>query len=82
MERVEIRARVTGFLQDILFKEGEIVKEGDVLYRIERGQLRGRGAAGAGRVAGSAGEIRQRNGAAGTHRGAGEDRRRLACIAG
>ena len=36
IERVEIRARVTGFLQDILFKDGAIVKEGDVLYRIER----------------------------------------------
>jgi membrane fusion protein (multidrug efflux system) len=36
MERVEIRARVTGFLQDILFKEGDLVKQGDVLYRIER----------------------------------------------
>ena len=36
MERVEIRARVTGFLQDILFKDGDIVKQGDVLYRIER----------------------------------------------
>jgi membrane fusion protein (multidrug efflux system) len=34
-ERVEIRARITGFLQDILFKEGEVVKAGDVLYRIE-----------------------------------------------
>jgi len=36
MEQVDIRARVTGFLQEILFKEGDIVKEGDVLYRIER----------------------------------------------
>jgi membrane fusion protein, multidrug efflux system len=35
MERVEIRARVTGFLQDVLFTEGNIVKAGDVLYRIE-----------------------------------------------
>jgi membrane fusion protein, multidrug efflux system len=35
MEKVEIRARVTGFLQDVLFKEGETVKQGDVLYRIE-----------------------------------------------
>ncbi len=35
IERVEIRARVTGFLQDILFKEGATVKKGDVLYRIE-----------------------------------------------
>ena len=36
VERVEITARVTGFLQDILFKEGDLVKAGDVLYRIER----------------------------------------------
>ena len=35
IERVEIRARVTGFLEDVLFKEGDIVKSGDVLYRIE-----------------------------------------------
>lgn len=36
VDRVEIRARVTGYLEDVLFKEGELVKEGDVLYRIER----------------------------------------------
>ena len=36
VERVEIRARVTGFLEDVLFKEGDLVKKGDVLYRIER----------------------------------------------
>lgn len=36
VERVEIRARVTGFLQDILFKDGAIVRQGNVLYRIER----------------------------------------------
>jgi membrane fusion protein, multidrug efflux system len=36
IERVEIRARVTGFLEDVLFKEGDVVKAGDVLYRIER----------------------------------------------
>ena len=35
IERVDIRARVTGFLQDVLFKEGDVVKAGDVLYRIE-----------------------------------------------
>jgi len=27
---------VTGFLQEVTFKEGDIVKEGDILYRIER----------------------------------------------
>lgn len=34
-EKVDVRARITGFLQDVLFKEGDIVKAGDVLYRIE-----------------------------------------------
>ena len=47
IERVEIRARVTGFLQEVLFKEGDVVKEGDVLYRIERDKFRGRRATGA-----------------------------------
>ena len=32
---MEIRARVTGFLEDVLFQEGEVVNEGKVLYRIE-----------------------------------------------
>jgi membrane fusion protein, multidrug efflux system len=36
MERVEVRARITGFIQEVLFKEGNQIKEGDVLYRIER----------------------------------------------
>ena len=35
MERVDIRARVTGYLEAVLFKEGELVKEGQPLYRIE-----------------------------------------------
>jgi membrane fusion protein (multidrug efflux system) len=35
IERVDIRARVTGFLQDVRFKEGDQVKEGNVLYQIE-----------------------------------------------
>jgi membrane fusion protein (multidrug efflux system) len=34
--KVDIRARVTGFLEDVLFKEGDVVKDGDVLYRIEK----------------------------------------------
>jgi len=37
INRVEIRARVTGFLEDVLFKEGDAVKEGTPLYRIEQG---------------------------------------------
>jgi membrane fusion protein (multidrug efflux system) len=37
INRVEIRARVTGYLEAVLFKEGDLVKEGDPLYRIEKG---------------------------------------------
>lgn len=36
VERVSVRARVTGYLQEVLFKEGEAIKEGAVLYRIEQ----------------------------------------------
>ena len=35
--RVDIRARVQGYLEQVLFKEGDIVKKGDPLYRIEKG---------------------------------------------
>lgn len=35
-DRVNIRARVTGFLQERLFREGGDVAEGDVLFRLER----------------------------------------------
>ncbi|TPE51630.1 efflux RND transporter periplasmic adaptor subunit [Amaricoccus solimangrovi] len=34
-QRVDIRARVTGFLEQMNFREGAQVKAGDVLYRIE-----------------------------------------------
>lgn len=37
INRVEIRARVKGYLDAVLFKEGDLVKEGDPLYRIEKG---------------------------------------------
>jgi membrane fusion protein, multidrug efflux system len=36
VSRVEIRARVTGFLEGVLFKEGDVVNEGAPLYKIER----------------------------------------------
>jgi membrane fusion protein (multidrug efflux system) len=35
-ERVDIRARVTGFLEEIQFQEGQAVKAGDKLFLIER----------------------------------------------
>jgi membrane fusion protein (multidrug efflux system) len=37
VNKVEIRARVKGFLEAVLFKEGDPVKEGAPLYRIEQG---------------------------------------------
>jgi membrane fusion protein, multidrug efflux system len=37
ISRVEIRARVTGYLDGVLFKEGDLIEEGALLYRIEKG---------------------------------------------
>jgi membrane fusion protein, multidrug efflux system len=37
INRVEVRARVKGYLDAVLFTEGDIVKKGDPLYRIEKG---------------------------------------------
>jgi membrane fusion protein (multidrug efflux system) len=37
INRVEIKARVTGYLEEVVFKEGDFVKEGAPLYRIEKG---------------------------------------------
>ncbi len=36
INRVDVRARVIGYLEEVLFKEGDIVKEGQPLYRIEK----------------------------------------------
>lgn len=36
IEKVEIRARVTGFIEKVLFREGDAVATGAPLYRIER----------------------------------------------
>ena len=35
VERVELRPRVTGYLVEVLFEEGEMVEEGDVMFRID-----------------------------------------------
>jgi membrane fusion protein (multidrug efflux system) len=37
VSRVEVRARITGCLEEVLFKEGDLIKEGAPLYRIEKG---------------------------------------------
>lgn len=36
INRVEVRARVKGYLEAVLFKEGDLVNEGAPLYRIEK----------------------------------------------
>jgi membrane fusion protein (multidrug efflux system) len=36
IQRVDLRARVTGFLQERLFAEGQEVRAGDVLFRLEK----------------------------------------------
>jgi membrane fusion protein (multidrug efflux system) len=38
IDKVDIHARVTGFLEAVLFKEGDFVKKGARLYRIEQDQ--------------------------------------------
>jgi membrane fusion protein (multidrug efflux system) len=37
IDRVSVQARVTGYLEAILFTEGDFVTTGDPLYQIERG---------------------------------------------
>jgi membrane fusion protein (multidrug efflux system) len=37
IDRVEIQARITGYMEEVLFKEGDLVKAGAALYRIEKG---------------------------------------------
>jgi membrane fusion protein (multidrug efflux system) len=39
IEKVELRARVEGFLEKVLFREGEDVKAGELLYQIEKVQF-------------------------------------------
>ncbi|MBX9823562.1 MAG: efflux RND transporter periplasmic adaptor subunit [Xanthobacteraceae bacterium] len=39
INRVQVRARVTGYLEAILFKEGDTIKENAPVYRLEKGQF-------------------------------------------
>jgi len=34
-ERVEVKARATGYLEQVMFKDGDVVKQGDQLYQID-----------------------------------------------
>ncbi|MBY8975283.1 efflux RND transporter periplasmic adaptor subunit [Rhodobacteraceae bacterium NNCM2] len=35
VQRVEIRARVSGYLEEVLFRDGQLVEKGQVLYKID-----------------------------------------------
>lgn len=37
VQRVEVKARITGYLEDVQFQEGDLIKEGAPLYGIEKG---------------------------------------------
>ena len=39
INRVQVKARVTGYLDAILFKEGDTIAEGAPVYRLEKGQF-------------------------------------------
>lgn len=39
VDKVELRARVDGFLEKVLFREGQEVKTGQLLYQIEKAQF-------------------------------------------
>jgi membrane fusion protein (multidrug efflux system) len=39
INRVQVRARVTGYLEKVEFKEGDLIKEGTPLYLIEQGMF-------------------------------------------
>src|SRR6266403_2122941 len=39
VNKVEVRARVEGFLEKVLFREGQDVKAGELLYQIEKVQF-------------------------------------------
>src|SRR6478735_7305239 len=39
VNKVDARARVEGFLEKLLFREGQTVKTGDLLYQIEKVQF-------------------------------------------
>ena len=39
IEKVDVRARVEGFLEKVLFRDGQDIKTGDLLYQIEKVQF-------------------------------------------
>ena len=40
VNKVDLRARITGFLEAVNFEDGQTVKEGDLLYGLEQAQFK------------------------------------------
>jgi membrane fusion protein (multidrug efflux system) len=57
IQAVDLRARVEGFLEQVNFKEGDIVQEGELLYSIEQAVYKTRVAADKARVAQAEAEL-------------------------
>ena len=61
IQAVDLRARVEGFLEQVNFKEGDIVQEGDLLYSIEQAVYKTKVAADKARVAQAEAELDRAN---------------------
>jgi len=61
IQAVDLRARVEGFLEQVNFKEGDIVQEGDLLYSIEQAPYQAKVAADRARVAQAEAELDRAN---------------------
>ena len=62
IEKVDLRARVEGFLDKVLFREGQDVKAGELLYQIEKVQFQAAGRPGQGQSRRGRGDVDQRQG--------------------
>jgi RND family efflux transporter MFP subunit len=61
IQAVDLRARVEGFLEQVNFKEGDIVQDGDLLYSIEQAPYKAKVAADNARVAQAEAELDRAN---------------------
>jgi membrane fusion protein (multidrug efflux system) len=61
IQAVDLRARVEGFLEQVNFKEGDIVQDGDLLYSIEQAPYKTKVAADKARVAQAEAELDRAN---------------------
>ncbi len=71
VQRVEVKARITGYLEKVAFKEGDLIKEGAPLYGIEKGLFEAA-------VEQAEGALDEEQGRQGTDRSSAAARRRAA----